>query len=126
MASLSELRDLLEKSCEGLPEVSIRRMFGCDGYFARDTIFGLIWKTGRIGLRLPDPQAFQEAMSLQGSDPWTAGTRVMSQWVLLPESLYTEPANLRSWTVRAHALALTVSVPKKAATKKVSAKKVKE
>lgn len=126
MANLGELRGLLERCCEGLPEVSVRRMFGCDGFFARDTIFGLIWKAGRIGLKLPDPQVFQEAMSLQGSDPWTAGTRVMSQWVLLPVSFHTDPAGLCSWTVRAHTLALTTAAPKKALAKKVSMKKVKK
>jgi TfoX/Sxy family transcriptional regulator of competence genes len=100
----------------GLPEINIRRMFGCDGFFARDTIFGLIWKTGRIGLRFPEPRAFEEAMSLRGSDPWAAGAKIMSHWVLLPESLHREPSTLHSWAQRAHALALSapaVKPPKK-------------
>jgi len=106
VTTLSELRNLLEASCEGLQEVSIRRMFGCDGFFVRDSIFGLIWKTGRIGIKLADPQLFSEAMSLQGSEPWTAGKRVMSRWVLLPESFHQDPSTLRSWVKLAHSLVL--------------------
>lgn len=115
MATLAELRHLVEESCAGLGEVSIRRMFGCDGFFARDTIFGLIWKTGRIGLKFPDPQAFGEIMSLPGSDPWTAGTKVMSQWVLLPESVHNQPAALRHYVQQAYSLA--VDAPAKSAKK---------
>jgi len=120
MTTLAELRHLLEEACLGFAEVNIRRMFGCDGFFARDTIFGLIWKTGRIGLKLPDLQAFEEAMSLPGSDPWTAGAKVMSQWVLLPESLYRDPLALRPWAQRAYTLALnapSAKAPRKAAKK---------
>jgi TfoX/Sxy family transcriptional regulator of competence genes len=107
--NLGELRDLLAQASQGLEGVAIRRMFGCDGFFAGAEIYGLIWKTGRIGLKLTDPAWFEKAMSQKGSVPWTAGTKTMSHWVLMPESLYGDAAALRSWVHEAHRLALTRS-----------------
>jgi TfoX/Sxy family transcriptional regulator of competence genes len=122
--NVAELHRLFEAGVDGLPGVDQKRMFGCDGFFREGTIFGLIWKEGRIGLKLPEPQAFEEAMALPGSIPWTAGNMTMSQWVLVPESFHQDKATLFGWIRRAHTLAATAPKPaKKAAAKKVAAKK---
>jgi len=89
-----------------MPNVTWRRMFGCQGVFASGQIFGLIWKAGRIGLRLPEPTAFEELMASEGAAPWTAGTKTMSNWVLVPEAFHSDPDPLRAWAERAHHLAL--------------------
>jgi TfoX/Sxy family transcriptional regulator of competence genes len=100
------LLGLVEDAAAPLPEVKRKRMFGCDTLFARDTIFALIWKEDRIGLKFPDPAAYAEAMALPGSAPWQAGDKVMGKWVLVPESFHDDPAALAAWVRRAHAMAL--------------------
>lgn len=114
MPLLADLDALFADAASDLSPVSRRRMFGCDAYFAGDQIFGLIWKEGRIGVRLPETAAFDELMALEGAAPWKAGNRTMSAWVLVPEGFHDDPERLRHWVERAHAMALTVP-PKKAA-----------
>jgi TfoX/Sxy family transcriptional regulator of competence genes len=109
--SLDELLAVLEAAAQGLAGVSKKRMFGCDGLFSGPNIFGLVWKHGRIGVRLPNEIAYAEAMKMPGSSPWVAGTMTMSHWVLLPDVLHADGLRLGAWVRRAHALAS--SAPKK-------------
>ncbi len=107
--SLDELLAVLEAAAQGLGGVSKKRMFGCDGLFAGSNIFGLVWKHGRVGVRLPNEIAYAEAMKMPGSSPWVAGTMTMSHWVLLPDALHTDGPRLGAWVRRAHALASTAT-----------------
>jgi TfoX/Sxy family transcriptional regulator of competence genes len=99
------LLKLFEEQSASLPSVSRRKMFGCEAFFKDGSIFGLIWKTGRIGLKFPDEASFQEAMSLPGAGPWKAGPMAMSHWVLVPETFHADVKALRRWIARAHAQA---------------------
>lgn len=111
---LEQLRDLFIEASSGLRDVQRKKMFGCDGFFRDASVFGLIWKKGRIGVRLPDPAAYDKLMAVDGADPWTAGNRKMSHWVLVPESFHARPAELKRWVVEAHRLALAPKSPKSA------------
>src|SRR5438067_1477230 len=102
---LARLHDIVEELSDDLPMVAQRRMFGCDGFFADQTIYALIWKTGRIGLKLPNEELFEQLMSMEGADPWTAGDRTISQWVLVPPDLVEDRRSLREWIDRAYNLA---------------------
>ena len=78
MSDLSKfLFELLEEAAAPLPGVRHRRMFGCDALFAEDNIFAIVWKAGRIALKLPDKTAYDELMARPGSDTWKAGEKVM-------------------------------------------------
>ncbi len=103
--SLDGLLAALEAAAHGLATVSRKRMFGCEGMFAGGNVFGLVWKAGRIGVRLPNEIAYAEAMKMPGSSPWVAGTMTMSHWVLLPEAMHADGTRLGAWVRRAHALA---------------------
>lgn len=116
------LRSLLDAACEGLEAVGWRRMFGCDAAFAGGAIFALVWKTGRVGVKLPDGKAFAAAMALAGAEPWAPGGKPMSHWVLLPESLHDDEEELAVWVRRAHALALAAGPPEGKAKPKPGAK----
>ena len=118
--SLEELLAVLETAAKGLTGVTNKRMFGCDGLFANGNIFGLVWKHGRIGVRLPNEIAYAEAMKMPGSSPWIAGTMTMSHWVLVPDGMHVDPIRLGAWVRRAHALAL--HAPKKGAPRAEAAK----
>jgi len=119
--SLDELLAVLEAASQGLVGVSKKRMFGCDGLFAGGNIFGLVWKHGRIGVRLPNEIAYAEAMKMSGSSPWVAGTMTMSHWVLLPDAMHGDGLRLGAWVRRAHALAS--SAPKRSGGTRTEAPK---
>lgn len=65
-ASLIELKDFLGSIAQSLPKVTWKRMFGCDAVFADGTIFGLIWKEGRIGLKLLNDSDFSKLRATSG------------------------------------------------------------
>ena len=102
---LLELRSRLDALTTGLPRVSVRRMFGCDAFLAGGAIFAMVWKEGRIGLRLPD-DLLPELRALPGADPWRHRDMVVRQWVLVPESFHDDSDGLAPWVRKAHAAAL--------------------
>ena len=103
-----ELKACLEELTGPLARVTTRRMFGCDAFLASGTMFALVLKEGRIGLKLPDDQ-LAGLRALPGADPWKAGDMVMRQWVLVPETFHDDSDGLAPWVARAHAAALTRS-----------------
>jgi TfoX/Sxy family transcriptional regulator of competence genes len=102
---LLELRSQLESLTVDLPRVTSRRMFGCDAFLARGAIFAMVWREGRIGLRLPDA-LLPELRALPGADPWRHRDMVVRQWVLVPEAFHDAPERLAPWVRKAHAAAL--------------------
>lgn len=117
------LRSLLDEATEKLGGVSARRMFGCDALFAKDAIFALVWKEGRIGLKLPDASLFQSLSALPGTKPWAPGDmKPMAHWLLVPESFHDDPELLTKWVRHAHALA-AAAPPKPAKAAKPRSKK---
>jgi TfoX/Sxy family transcriptional regulator of competence genes len=102
---LLELRTHLDDLTAELPQVAVRRMFGCDAFLAGGAIFAMVWREGRIGLRLPD-ELLPELRALPGADPWRHRDMVVRQWVLVPESFHDDPEGLAPWVRKAHAAAL--------------------
>lgn len=102
---LLELRSRLDDLTTGLPQVTVRRMFGCDAFLAGGAIFAMVWKEGRIGLRLPD-DLLPELRALPGADPWRHRDMVVRQWVLVPETFHDDTDGLAPWVHKAHAAAL--------------------
>lgn len=102
---LLELRAQLEDLTGALPGVTRRRMFGCDAFMANGAIFAMVWREGRIGLRLPD-DLLPELRALPGADPWRHRDMVVRQWVLVPEAFHDDAAGLAPWLIKAHAAAL--------------------
>jgi len=110
----------LSRAAVGLSGVTHKKMFGCDALFANDLIFSMVWKEGRIGVKLVDGEAYAEAMTLPDAAPWRAGTKTMANWVLLPAIVANDPRRLGEWVQRAHASAKTgrkaAAKPKKSET----------
>ena len=103
----AHLRSLLDDATHNLAGVSVRRMFGCDAMFAGDAIFALVWKAGRIGLKLPDAALYQQLGALPGTEPWAPGEmKPMAHWLLVPEDFHDSPESLTLWVRHAHRLAL--------------------
>ncbi len=100
------LRDLVEGLVEELPEVSTRRMFGSDAWFASGRIFTLVWD-GRVAVKLPEPARYQALLALPGARPWSPNAnRPMTAWLLAPEDFHDDPEGLRPFLEAAHRAAL--------------------
>jgi TfoX/Sxy family transcriptional regulator of competence genes len=121
---LTKLRALLDGALAGLENVVPKRLFGCDGWFVQGNIFALVWKEGRLGFRLSDPELQAEALAFKGAGPWSVGRQEMKHWVLVPLAWHREPAKLRAWGRKAHALA-HARPEKRAVTGSKTAKTVK-
>ena len=104
MGSRAELLETLRKAAASLREVEERKMFGCEALFTSGSIFALVWKTGRIGVKLPDEARFGELSKQKGAEPWKAGPMVMAHWLLVPPSL-EDAKRLAPWVKEAHAMA---------------------
>ncbi|HEY0881286.1 MAG TPA: TfoX/Sxy family protein [Archangium sp.] len=117
MSSLNaHLKSLLADLTAELPEVTERRMFGSDAFFANGSIFCMAWD-GRVLVKLPDPARFEVAIALEGSgpfDPMKKG-RTMTGWVAMPEAMHDDVEALQPWLEEAHRAAM--SRPPKTAKK---------
>lgn len=115
MSKLDEyLRDLVAEASADLPEVTTRRMFGSDAFFADLKIFALIWD-GRIALKMSKAERYAELLALEGSTTWSPmpqrEAKPMSGWVLVTEEFHDNLDGLRPWVESAHQQA--ISLPKK-------------
>lgn len=133
-ASFPYLIELVEASTAGLKDISLRRLFGCDAFFVGEHIFVLLWKDGRIGVKLRDAGAHARLLALPGAEPWRMGGKVAANWVLVPEEMHDDSEALTPWireayrevregVGRAVGTATMVVKPAKAAAKPVKATK---
>jgi hypothetical protein len=102
---LTRLKAAWDGALAGLENVHPKRLFGCDAWFAGGNIFALVWKEGRLGLRLSDPELYAEAMGLPGAEAWVMDEGPVKHWVLLPQAWHEQTPTLRFWGRKAHALA---------------------
>jgi TfoX/Sxy family transcriptional regulator of competence genes len=120
---ISELEMVLNKSTSGMSKLSSKKMFGCHALWVDGNVFALVWKHGRIGLKLPTESDYNALMSIPGAEPWKAGPMKMSHWVLVPETFHAKPIELKKWAVKAHSLCSKLEKKKKSTKAKFSKKK---
>jgi TfoX/Sxy family transcriptional regulator of competence genes len=119
--SIAELEEILNAATSRLPKVTGKKMFGCHALWADGNVFALIWKHGRIGVKLPAEDAYASLLGVSGAEPWKAGPMKMAHWVLVPESFHGKPAEIGKWAAKAHSLCSKLA--KKPAAKKTSGRK---
>jgi TfoX/Sxy family transcriptional regulator of competence genes len=120
--NIAELESLLNSASSGLTDVTSKKMFGCHALWAKGNVFALVWKHGRIGVKLPEESAYKSLMGVSGAAPWKAGPMTMSHWVLVPESFHAKASELKKWLSRAHDQCAVLE-KKPAKAKKKAAKK---
>ncbi len=95
-----ELNAKLEAATAGLAGISRKRVFGRNTFFVDGKLFALVWREGRIGLKLPDEALHAELSQLPGAVPWVAWGRSMAQWLLVPLTMQHDAPLLASWVKR--------------------------
>lgn len=98
---LDHLLSLLLDRTASLDGVIRRKMFGCEALFRDGAIFALVWKEGRIALKLSEPALFAELRALPGTRPWSPGAMNMTGWLLVPEDFHDDEERLDLWVRRA-------------------------
>jgi TfoX/Sxy family transcriptional regulator of competence genes len=122
--TIAQLEEVLESVAGSLPKVKAKKMFGCHALWANDNVFALVWKHGRIGLKLPDESSYDSLMSQAGSEPWKAGPMQMKHWVLVPPAFHAKKTELKKWAAKAHDQCSTLEKkPKKKAPAKAKSKR---
>lgn len=96
------LYEIVKTDLSSKDDVDERKMFGCEAFFRCGEVFALIWKTGRIGLKFRDSAEREKLLAMPGAEQWTAGKKVMREWILLPETLHDLDGDrselvLRAW-----------------------------
>jgi TfoX/Sxy family transcriptional regulator of competence genes len=99
---ISKLEAILNAATVGLAKVESKKMFGCHALWAHGNVFALVWKHGRVGLKLPNELSYSALMKISGSEPWKAGPVKMSHWVLVPETFHKKSGELKKWAAKAH------------------------
>lgn len=119
----AHLKELVSELSAELPEVTVKRMFGSDAFFANGTIYCLVWD-GRLVLKFRDEARFTEARALDGADDFDPMHRgkTATNWVAMPESLADDIDALRPWLEAAHRDAMRAP-PKKVAKKKPTSRR---
>ncbi len=113
---IEELEIIVNKLTTGIPKVTGKKMFGCHALWANGNVFALVWKHGRIGVKLTENSDYEKLMKLSGAEPWKTGPMKMSHWVLVPENFHHESKSLKPWITKAHEQALK-ALPKEKSTK---------
>lgn len=120
---LAFLRERLEAATARLASISTKKMFGCDCFFRDGAIFAMVWKDGRIAVKLPDEASHAALRAIEGCEPWAPSGKAMGAWLLVPEAWNDDDEALRPWVVRAHAQAAARAAAKKTANEKTATKK---
>jgi TfoX/Sxy family transcriptional regulator of competence genes len=96
------LRVALNEVVDGLTDIGWKHMFGCGVVFRNGTIFGLIWKDGRIGLKFVDATEFESRMATDGSDRWCPSGWMTKHWILVSKAVASDAQTLKEWAESSH------------------------
>jgi hypothetical protein len=121
---IEELNALLDGATSTLSNVSSKKMFGSHAAWVNENVFALIWKTGRIGIKLPNEPHYSKLMSESGAEPWKAGPKQMTHWVLMPIDFHNKKATLNKWVTKAHELCQSLPPKKSKPAAKTAPKKL--
>jgi TfoX/Sxy family transcriptional regulator of competence genes len=123
---IPELENILIKATEGLSKVTNKKMFGCYALWANENVFALVWKHGRIGLKLPKEESYKALMKLTRAEPWMAGPMKMANWVLVPPTFHTKINDLKKWATVSHSHCLVLEKKPKKTSGSVKKKIIKK
>ena len=97
-----ELESLVNAATSKMQKITSKKIFGCHAVWVNENVFALVWKHGRIGVKLPVEKSFDLLMSAKGAEPWKAGPMKMAHWVLVPEKFHSDKTELKKWVKKAY------------------------
>ena len=75
---LVQLESTVSAVVETWKGIDSKKMFGCPAFWVNGNVFALVWKHGRIGVKLTDSKTYDSLMEIKGSEPWKAGPMKMT------------------------------------------------
>jgi DNA transformation protein len=105
------MREWLEDSLHDLPRFAMRRLFGGAGLYARDVMFGILY---RARVYLKTDEATRAAYAERGMQAFRVrqGT-VLTKYYEVPPAVLADEAELLTWCRRALAVAETTPPTKR-------------
>ena len=94
---ISSLESSVSKISDGWKSLTSKKMFGCPAFWVNNNVFALVWKHGRIGVKLTDGISYDTLLSMKGAEPWKAGPMKMAHWVLVPNGFHSDSKSLKKW-----------------------------
>jgi TfoX/Sxy family transcriptional regulator of competence genes len=94
---ISALESSVSKISDGWKSVTSKKMFGCPAFWVNNNVFALVWKHGRIGVKLTDGNSYDSLIKVKGAEPWKAGPMKMAHWVLVPDGFHSDSKSLKKW-----------------------------
>lgn len=111
------LVDLLLDAAAAVPDVEVRRMFGCPALFLGGNMLGGVFADA-VNLRLPEAER-AAALARPGFTPFVPMEgRPMREYVCLSREAAESPAELRAWLGKAVVHARTLPVKAKKAARR--------
>jgi TfoX/Sxy family transcriptional regulator of competence genes len=100
------LEETVDAIVARLEDVEKRRMFASNGWFTRGSLFAFLARQGRVVVRLPEKQAQDELLAVDGATMWRIGKKApMRAWIAVPEDMHEDRRALGKWLKRAWSLA---------------------
>lgn len=84
------------------PDVDTGKFFGLDVLKVRGKTFAMIWKEGRIGVKVLNKKTNSMLASTVDASHWVTSGRTMAQWVLAPHEYNDDIVSLKKWLVLAY------------------------
>jgi TfoX/Sxy family transcriptional regulator of competence genes len=122
-SEIEQLEELLNSATTKLKNIESKKMFGCHAAWIKGNVFALVWKKGRLAVKLPDETTFNKLMGEKGAAPWKIGPKTMGHWVFVPKTFHKNARSINTWVKKASELCADVKNTKK---KKVSKKVIKK
>jgi TfoX/Sxy family transcriptional regulator of competence genes len=114
--SSPELSSLLEKTLEDAlkgKSFQKRKMFGCPAYFVNDNMFSTVHQDNLV-IRLSEDGRRDIMLKYDESENFEPMKgRIMKEYMVLPESLYSDQKELDHWLNRAYEYASSLPQKKK-------------
>jgi len=96
------LFDIITEEMAAYPDVTVGKFFGLDVLRVRGETFAMIWKEGRVGVKILNEEINKKLVATENASYWVTSGKTMAQWVLAPYDYNEDILSLRKWLVLAY------------------------
>ncbi len=103
----TDLFDMIAKEMAEYSAIGTGNFFGLDVLKVQGETFAMVWKEGRVGVKILNKELNAKLVSTKEANHWVTSGKTMSQWVLAPYEYNEDITALKKWLLLAYNDALT-------------------
>ncbi|MBL1294618.1 MAG: hypothetical protein COB61_012220 [Thiotrichales bacterium] len=103
----TDLFDMIAKEMAEYSAIGTGKFFGLDVLKVQGETFAMVWKEGRVGVKILNKELNAKLVSTKEANHWVTSGKTMSQWVLAPYEYNEDITALKKWLLLAYNDALT-------------------